>query len=91
VSRLKQILLFILSVVTGAFLYERSRRKSAEAIVNNKEVLDEIAKGDAKIVANIEKLKHEEEKREEYKKIADTAKADDSSGVAEFLRNRKKR
>jgi len=90
VSRLKQILLFILSVVTGAFLYERSRRKSAEAIVNNKKVLDEIAKGDAKIIVNTEKLKHEEEKREEYKKTADAAKADDSIDVAEFLRNRKK-
>lgn len=78
--------LFLL--VTGAFFYERSRRKSAEAINDNKEVLDEIAKGDAKKAVNDEKLKAEEEKREELRKDGDAAKSDDSSDVADFLKKR---
>lgn len=87
-DRLKQILAVILAIVTGAFFLERSRRKSAEAIADNKEVLDEINKGDAKKAVNDAKLESEEAKREELHKQGESAKSDDSSDVAEWLRKR---
>jgi hypothetical protein len=87
-DKLKQALLFILAIVSGAFLYERSRRKSAEAIADNKEVLDEFNKGNTQKAANDGKLESEEAKREEIKKQADTDKSDDSTDPAEFFRKR---
>lgn len=87
-DKVKTAIAAIFLFVTGAFFYERSRRKNLEAINDNKEVLDEIAKGDAKKVVNDEKLKAEEEKREEIRKDGDTAKSDDSSDVADFLKKR---
>jgi hypothetical protein len=87
-DKLKQALLFILAVVTGAFFYERSRRKSAEAIADNKEVLDELNKGDKQKALNDGKLESEEAKREEIKQQSESDKRDNSGDVAEFFRKR---
>jgi hypothetical protein len=87
-DKVKVALAFILSILTGAFLYERSRRKSAEAIADNKEMLDELAKGDTKKASNDGQIQSEEVKREELKKESDNAKSDDSSSVSDFLKKR---
>ena len=80
---------FVLMIVTGAFLYERSRRKSAEAVADNKEVLDKINEGDKDISKNTGLLEAEEVKREEIKKEAENAKNDGSNDdIAEFLKRR---
>lgn len=76
--------LFILS---GAFLYERSRRKSAEAIADNKEDLDKINELNKQISSNDGKLEAEEEKRKQIEKEAEDAKSKDDD-VSEFLNKR---
>lgn len=88
-ENLKLIFGLILAIVTGAFLVERSRRKSAEAVADNKEMLDELNKGDAKIAKNDGQLAAEEEKRNDIKKETDAAKRDDSSDPADYFNRRK--
>lgn len=78
----------VLAILTGAFLYERSRRKSAEAIADNKEMLDEINKGDQQLSKNNGSLQSEEEKRNEIAKQADDRKSDTSESLADFLKKR---
>lgn len=85
----KKVLAVLLAIATGAFLYERSRRKTNEAIADNKDVLDKINEGDKQIAANDGQLESERIKRDEIQKEADDAKRDDSTDVAEFLRKRK--
>lgn len=87
-DKVKKILGFLLVILTGAFLFERSRRKSAEAIADNKEMLDKLNEGNKEIAKNNGQLEAEEEKRNEIRKEADDRKSDDSSDVADFFRKR---
>lgn len=85
----KLIVGFVLALVTGAFLYERSRRKSAEAIADNKEVLDKLNEGDAEKAKNDGQLASEEEKREDIKRETEDRKSDDSDDPTDFFNRRK--
>lgn len=88
-NNLKLIFGVIMMFITGAFLYERSRRKSAEAIADNKDVLDKINESDKVITKNNGLLEAEEQKREDIKKEATDAKNDsDGADDAEFFRKR---
>lgn len=87
-DKVKKILGVFLLILTGAFLFERSRRKSAEAIADNKEMLDKLNEGNKEMAKNNGQLEAEEEKRNEIRKEADDRKSDDSSDVADFLRKR---
>lgn len=78
----------LVAILSLAFLFERQKRKEAEAVADNKEVLDELNKGDQQKAANDGKLEAEEAKREEIRKEAEDAKSDDSSDAADFLRKR---
>lgn len=87
-DRVKQILAALLFIVTGAFLFERSRAKSAEAVADNKEVLDKINEGD-KVLAKNDGLKDsEEQKRQEIAKESEDAKKS-TDGDADFFNSRK--
>ena len=79
----------VLAILTGAFLYERSRRKSAEAIADNQDMIDELNKGDKVITKNEGLLEAEEVKRNEIAKDADDRKSDTSESLADFLKTRK--
>lgn len=78
----------ILAIVTGAYFYEKSKRKSAEAIADNKEMLDKLNEGDKQLAKNNGQLQSEEAKREEIKKEAEDAKRDDSKDATDFLNKR---
>jgi hypothetical protein len=84
----KKILAALLLIVTGAFLFERSRRKTNEAIADNHEMLDKLNEGNKQKAQNDGQLASEEEKRNEIRKDADHSKSDDSSDVADFLKRR---
>lgn len=87
-DKVKKILAFLLVIVTGAFLFERSRRKSNEAIADNHEMLNKLNEGNKQKAQNDGQLASEEEKRNEIRKEADDRKSDDSGDVADFLRKR---
>lgn len=85
----KKLLAALLFIVTGAFLFERSRRKSAEAIADNKEMLDKLNEGDKQKAANDGKLESEEAKRDEIRKEADESKkSNDNDDAADFFKRR---
>ncbi len=78
----------LLVILTGAFLFERSRRKSAEAVADNKEMLDEINKGDQNISKNNGLLEAEEVKRKEAEENAEDRKNDGSDANADWFKKR---
>jgi len=82
------LLAVALAVMTALFLYEKSKRESAEAIADNKEDLDKLAELDRVKAANSGKLDAEESKREDIKKETNDAKADDSDDASDFLDKR---
>ncbi len=89
-QNLKLIFGLVLAIMTGAFFYERSRRKSAEAIADNKELLDTINQLDSKKAANDGQLQSEEAKREEIKKgVEDAKRSSGSDSDADFFNGRK--
>jgi hypothetical protein len=87
-DKVKKILALLVVILTGAFLFERSRRKSNEAIADNKEMLDKLNELNKEKAKNDGQLASEEEKRNEIRKEADDRKSDDSSDVADFLKRR---
>lgn len=78
----------LLFIMTGAFLYEKSKRESAEAIADNKETLDKVNEIHKEIASNDGKLESEEAKRADIKKETEKEKADDSDDASKFLGNR---
>lgn len=78
----------VVAILTGAFLYERSRRKSAEAIADNQDMIDELNKGNKVLTKNEGLLEAEEVKRNEIAKEADDRKSDTSESLADFLKKR---
>lgn len=89
-DKVKKILAALLLIVTGAFLFERSRRQSAEAVADNKDVLDKLNEGNKEIAKNDGQIEAEKEKQDDIRKEANDAKSDDSSDVADFLNKRSK-
>ena len=87
-SNIQLIIGGLVAILSLAFLFVRQKRKEAEAIADNKEVLDELNKGDKQKASNDGQLQAEEVKREEIRKEAEDAKADDSSDATDFLRKR---
>ena len=88
-DNVKKFLAALLFIITGAFIFERSRRKSAEAIADNKEMLDKINEGDKQKAANDGQLQSEELKREELRKEAQDEKdSNDNDDAADFFRKR---
>lgn len=78
----------LVAVLSLAFLYERSRRKSNEAIADNFEDLNKLNELNKQISENDGKIAAEEEKREDIRKEAERDKADDSSDATEFFKRR---
>ena len=79
----------LMAILTGAFLFERSRRKSAEAVADNKEVLDKINEGDKQITRNDGNLQAEEDKRAQIQKEVQDDKADDTESPSDYFNKRK--
>lgn len=78
----------LLLIMTGAFLYEKSKRESAEAIADNKEDLDKINEIQKQISSNDGKLEAEEAKRAEIRKEAEDAKSNNDDDASSFLKRR---
>ncbi len=78
----------LVALLSLAFLYERSKRKAADAIADNKEDLDKINELNKQISSNDGKLEAEESKRKELEKEAADAKSDNSTDASEFLKKR---
>ena len=84
-DKLKQYLTYILeglvAILTLVFLFEKSKADSAEAIVDNKEILDKVNKDNQQIAVNNGQLQSEEKNRKEIKKAAEDAKSDDPTSI----------
>lgn len=90
-ENLKLIFGLVLAIMTGAYFYEKSRRKSAEAIADNKDMLDVLNQLDSRKATNDGQLKSEEIKREEIKKEVEDAKRNSNdTSDADFFNGRKK-
>lgn len=76
----------LIVVFLGGFLYERSKRKSAEGVIENIEVKKELLKQETLTAKNNGLLEAEEEKREEIKNENDKKSLDD---IARFFNKRK--
>jgi hypothetical protein len=87
-SNIQLIIGGLVAILSLAFLFERQKRKEAEAIADNKEVLDELNKGDKQKASNDGQLQAEEVKREEIRKDANKRKMDNSEDTTEFLKKR---
>lgn len=77
-----------LAVVSLAFLYERSKLKTADALADNEEDLKKINAIEKQISSNDGKLDAEQAKREEIQKEIDAAKSDPSIDSTDFLNKR---
>ena len=76
---LSAVLVIVIGTLTGLYLYERSKRRSAEALNTNiqtKEQVDSIQKN---VDVNDANIKVEEQKQADAKKAADEEKAKDVS------------
>lgn len=78
----------LLLIVTGAFLFEKSRANSNEALVDEQKTQEEVAALQKTVDVNDGKLSAEEDKREEIKKEATDAKASNSDDPSGFLSKR---
>lgn len=78
----------LVGILAIAFLFERSKAKSAEAVADNEEVIKKLNEGNKELSANEGKLESEEAKREDIKKETEHAKADDSDDPTNFLKRR---
>ncbi len=86
-SKFKGYIVALIAILAGLFVYERSRRKSAEAIADNQEVLDELNNLDKQKVTNDGKLQSEEDKRAELKKEEEDDKSN-TDGNSDFFNDR---
>ncbi len=78
-----ELLLTLLATVTGLFLYNNSKRKTAEALLENQKTKDELNKSSQELAKNNGLLEAEEEKR----KALENAK-EDTNSITDFF-NRK--
>jgi hypothetical protein len=79
-------LIGLVVILLGGLLFERTKRKSAEGILNNLESKKEVLKIETETSKNKGLLEAEEEKRKEIKNEEDKKSLDD---IARFLNNRK--
>lgn len=77
----------LLLIATGAFLYEKSKKDTAEAINAEADTKDKVAELQKNVDVNDAKLQSEEEKRAEIKKEADAAKSN-TDDPTDFLNKR---
>ena len=77
-------LLAALAALLGGFLIQRSKTKSAEALLENQESLQQVATIQAKKEKNNASLKLEEERREDVKKRSEE-QSNDTPTDAELL------
>lgn len=75
-----EILLTILAAVAGLFLFTNSKRKTAEALLENQKVKEDLNKSSQELAKNNGLLEAEEEKR----KALENAKKDNSS-ITDFF------
>lgn len=86
-EKIKNYLLALLGVLAGLFFYERSRRKSAEAVADNQKTIDklnELNKQSSKLQGE---MLSEEEKRKELDKDKENEKSN-TNGDADFFNDR---
>lgn len=79
-------LIGLVAILLGGLLFERSRRKSAEGVLENLDTKKELLKQETLTAKNQGLLEAEEEKRKEIKSNEDKKSLDD---VARFLNDRK--
>jgi hypothetical protein len=87
-NNFQALLAILLFIMSGAFIYERSRRKTTDAIADNKEDLDKINEMNKQISSNSGQIEAEEAKRADIKKEMNDAKSDDNSDATDFLKRR---
>lgn len=78
----------LVGILAIAFLFERSKAKSAEAVADNEEVIKKLNEGNKQLSANEGKLESEEAKRSDIQKEVEKQKQDDSQDPTEFLKKR---
>jgi len=83
-----QILGGLVAILAFLFMIERGKRKSAEAIADNKEMLDKLNEIDAKKAKVDGQIQSEEEKRKEIQKETDNEK-NNTPGNSDFFNGRK--
>lgn len=87
-----EYLIGIIVALLGGFLYQKSKRETAEARNENLEVKEDLLKTDAKIADNNAELKAEENKQEELKQNLEDIKLEDTiTNIVDFLNNRNKK
>jgi hypothetical protein len=79
-------LIGLVAILLGGLLFERSRRKSAEGVLENLDTKKELLKQETQAAKNQGLLEAEEEKRKEIKSNEDKKSLDD---IARFLNDRK--
>lgn len=79
-------LIGLVAILLGGLLFERSRRNSAEGVLENLDTKKELLKQETLTAKNQGLLEAEEEKRKEIKSNEDKKSLDD---VARFLNDRK--
>ncbi len=85
-------LIGIIVAILGGFLYQKSKRETAEARNENLEVKEELLKTDSKIADNNAELKVEENNQSELKKKLEEIPLDSTiSNIVDFLNNRNKK
>lgn len=79
------------SIVLGLLFYERSRRKSAEALNDNVETKEQVFEKEGKIMKNNASLNAEEELRNKEKESLENKKNEDlsTSNLVDFFNKRK--
>lgn len=68
-------LVVVIGALTGLFLFERSKRRTAEALNTNNKTKEEVADIQKNVDVNNAEIKAEEQKRADAQKAADEEKA----------------
>lgn len=79
------------SLILGMLFYERSRRKSAEALNDNAETLEKVLEKEESIMKNNASLEVEEEFRKKEEQSLENKKNEDlsTSNLVDFFNKRK--
>lgn len=78
----------LVAILAFLFMIEKNKRKSAEAVADNKEMLDKLNEIDVKKAKTDGQIESEEAKREEIKKETDEKK-NSTDGNDDFFNGRK--
>jgi ABC-type Na+ efflux pump permease subunit len=86
-----QVLIPLIGALLGMFVYERTKRKSAEALNDNQETLSKVNELDKELSKNEGLLAAEEEKRKDLKEGMENEKRSISAkdSILEFFNRRK--